>query len=50
MFNRATGKQRIAIGAVAMALFLPFVYTKAKFDNLPTSFIAKLKQGVQDAI
>ena len=31
-------------------VWLLIVYTKAKFDNLPTSFIAKLKQGVQDAI
>jgi hypothetical protein len=30
-------------------VWLLIVYTKAKFDNLPTSFIAKLKQGVQDA-
>ena len=31
-------------------IWLLIVYTKAKFDNLPTSFIAKLKQGVQDAL
>jgi hypothetical protein len=31
-------------------VWLLIVYTKAKFDNLPTSFIAKLKQGVQDAL
>jgi len=26
------------------------VYKKAKFDNLPTSFLVELKQGVEDAI
>ena len=31
-------------------VWLLIVYTKAKFDNLPTSFIAKLKQGIQDAL
>ena len=31
-------------------VWLLIVYTKAKFDNLPTSFITKLKQGVQDAV
>jgi len=31
-------------------VWLLIVYTKAKFDNLPTSFIAKLKQGVQDVL
>ena len=31
-------------------VWLLIVYTKAKFDNLPTSFLATLKQGVQDAI
>ena len=31
-------------------VWLLIVYTKAKFDNLPTSFIAKLKQGIEDAL
>ncbi len=31
-------------------IWLLIVYTKAKFDNLPTSFIEQLKQGVQDAL
>jgi hypothetical protein len=31
-------------------VWLLIVYTKAKFDILPTFFIAKLKQGVQDAL
>jgi len=29
---------------------LLIVYKKAKFDNLPTSFIVQLKQGVEDAL
>ncbi len=31
-------------------VWLLIVYKKAKFDNLPTSFMAKLKQGVEDAL
>jgi hypothetical protein len=30
-------------------VWLLIVYTKAKFDALPTSFVAQLRQGVQDA-
>jgi hypothetical protein len=26
------------------------VYAKAKFDNLPASFLAQLKKGVEDEI
>ena len=31
-------------------VWLLIVYAKAKFDNLPGSFLAKLKKGVEDAI
>ena len=31
-------------------VWLLIVYEKAKFDNLPASFLAKLKQGVEDAL
>ena len=31
-------------------VWLLIAYTKAKFDNLPTEFLAKLKQGVEDAL
>lgn len=31
-------------------IWLLIVYTKAKFDNLPTSFLAELKQEVEDAL
>ena len=30
--------------------WLLIVYTKAKFDTLPTSFLAQLRQGVEDAV
>jgi hypothetical protein len=29
--------------------WLLIVYTKAKYDNLPTEFLAQLKKGVEDA-
>ena len=31
-------------------VWLLIVYTKAKFDNLPTSFLVELKKGVEDAL
>ena len=31
-------------------VWLLIVYSKAKFDNLPASFLAQLKEGVEDAI
>lgn len=31
-------------------IWLLIVYTKGKFDNLPTSFLVELKQGVEDAL
>jgi hypothetical protein len=31
-------------------LWLLIVYTKSKFDNLPITFLAKLRQEIQDAI
>lgn len=31
-------------------IWLLIVYTKAKFDKLPTEFLFKLKQGVEDAL
>jgi len=32
------------------AIWLLIVYTKAKFDNLPSEFLAELKRGVKDAL
>jgi hypothetical protein len=31
-------------------VWLLIVYSKAKFDNLPASFLAKLRQEIEDAI
>ena len=31
-------------------VWLLIVYKKAKFDNLPTSFVLELKKGVEDAL
>jgi hypothetical protein len=31
-------------------IWLLIVYKKAKFDDLPTSFLVELKQGVEDAL
>lgn len=31
-------------------VWLLIVYTKARFDNLPSEFLAELKQGVEDAL
>ena len=31
-------------------IWLLIVYTKAKFDNLPTAFLEQLKNGVHDAL
>ena len=33
----------------AQTIWLLIVYKKAKFDNLPTSFITQLRKAVQDA-
>ncbi len=48
-----TGKQGgarvIYFLAEEATVWLLIVYTKAKFDNLPTSFIAQLKRGIEDA-
>ncbi|MBU2568686.1 MAG: transcriptional regulator [Gammaproteobacteria bacterium] len=32
------------------AIWLLIAYTKAKFDNLPTSFLAELKKEVENAL
>ena len=31
-------------------VWLLIVYKKAKFDNLPTSFLSQLRKAVQDAL
>jgi hypothetical protein len=44
------GARVIYFNAVDDVIWLLIVYTKAKFDNLPTEFLAQLKQGVEDAL
>ncbi len=43
------GARVIYFLAEETTVWLLIVYTKAKFDNLPTSFIAQLKRGIEDA-
>jgi hypothetical protein len=44
------GARVIYFNAIDDVIWLLIVYTKAKFDNLPTEFLAQLKQGVEDAL
>ncbi len=43
------GARVIYFNASTETIWLLIVYKKAKFDNLPTSFLVELKQGVDDA-
>lgn len=43
------GARVIYFNATDQTIWLLIVYAKAKFDNLPTEFLAQLKQGVEDA-
>lgn len=44
------GARVIYFNAITQTIWLLIVYKKAKFDNLPTSFLVELKQGVEDAL
>jgi len=44
------GARVIYFNAPDQTIWLLIVYTKAKFDNLPNEFLARLKQGVEDAL
>ena len=44
------GARVIYFNADESTIWLLIVYTKAKFDNLPTSFLIELKQGVEDGL
>jgi hypothetical protein len=44
------GARVIYFNATDQTIWLLIVYIKAKFDKLPTSFLAELKQGVEDAL
>lgn len=44
------GARIIYFNAPDQTIWLLIVYTKAKFDKLPKGFLARLKQGVEDAL
>ena len=44
------GARVIYFVAADEVVWLLIAYTKAKFDALPTSFLAQLRQGVEDAL
>ncbi len=48
--GKSGGARVIYFNAVDEVIWLLIVYKKAKFDNLPTSFLLELKQGVEDAL
>ena len=48
--GKSGGARVIYFNANDGTLWLLIVYKKAKFDNLPTSFLVELKQGVEDAL
>ena len=47
--GKSGGARVIYFNADDTTIWLLIVYKKAKFDNLSTSFLAELKQGVEDA-
>jgi hypothetical protein len=46
--GKSGGARVIYFVASDGTLWLLIVYAKAKFDNLPASFLAQLKKGVED--
>ena len=44
------GARVIYFNANNQTIWLLIVYKKAQYDNLPTSFLVELKQGVEDAL
>ncbi len=44
------GARVIYFNATEAAIWLLIVYKKAKFDNLPTAFLAELKKGVEGGL
>jgi hypothetical protein len=44
------GARVIYFNATEAAIWLLIVNKKAKFDNLPTAFLAELKKGVEDGL
>ena len=48
--GKRCGARVIYFNVSEQTIWLLMVYTKSKFDNLPPSFLAELKQGVEDAL
>lgn len=48
--GKSGGARVIYFNTTEQAIWLLIVYTKGRFDSLPTSFLAELKQGVEDAL
>jgi len=48
--GKSGGARVIYFNSEEGTIWLLIVYKKAKFDNLPTSFLVELKQGVEDAL
>ena len=48
--GKSGGARVIYFNSEDETTWLLIIYKKAKFDNLPTPFIAQLKQGVENAL
>jgi hypothetical protein len=48
--GKSGGARVIYFNANDETVWLLIVYKKAKFDNLPTSFLIELKQGIENAL
>lgn len=48
--GKSGGVRVIYFLATEGTVWLLIIYSKAKFDNLPASFLVQLKKGVEDAI
>jgi mRNA-degrading endonuclease RelE of RelBE toxin-antitoxin system len=48
--GKSGGARVIYFNVKDETIWLLIVYTKAKFDSLPSSFLAELRKGVEDAL
>lgn len=44
------GARVVYFNPTEQTVWLLIVYTKAKFDNLPTSFLVQMRKAVEDAL
>lgn len=44
------GARVVYFNPTEQTIWLLIVYTKAKFDNLPTSFLVQMRKAVEDAL